>query len=274
MRVGVRDKDPATDRHRRAATILRDQRLARTPIDLLPADCRPRDELDGYLVQEALHGLLAGAGLGPVAGHKIGCTTPVMQAYLGIRNPCAGGVLAATVHDGEARVCHADYVRVGAECEIAVRLGADLGPSGAPFDRARVVPAVAAVLAAMEIVDDRYRDYRALDVPTLIADDFFNAGCVLGPPVTRWRDLDLPALTGVTRLNGLEVGRGEGRAVMGHPFDALAWLANLRARLGLGLRAGEFVLLGSIVEVRWVKPGDAVAVAIEGVGEVRAVFAP
>src|SRR5262245_7295266 len=262
------------DRHRRAAALLRDRRLARTPIDPLPADCRPRDERDGYAIQESLHALLAAAGLGPIAGHKIGCTTPVMQAYLGIDHPCAGGVHARTVHDREARVRHADYVRVGVECEIAVRLGADLGPAGAPFDRARVAPAVDAVLPAMEIVDDRYRDYRTLDVSTLIADDFFNAGCVLGSPVARWRDLDLPALAGVTRLHGGEVGRGQGRAVMGHPFEALAWLANLRASLGLALRAGEFVLLGSVVETRWVSAGDEVIVAIAGLGEVRAIFAP
>jgi 2-keto-4-pentenoate hydratase len=265
--------DAPADRHRRAAILLRDQRLARTPIDPLPEDCRPRNESDGYAVQEVLHELLAGAGLGPVAGHKIGCTTAVMQAYLGIKNPCAGGVHATTVHAGHARVRHRDYVRVGAECEIAVRLGADLDPASAPFDRVRVGAAVEAVLAAMEIVDDRYRDYRTLDVPTLIADAFFNAGCVLGPPITRWRDLDLPALTGVTRLNGAEVGRGEGRAVMGHPFEALAWLANLRARRGLGLCAGEFVLLGSVVETRWAEPGDEVAVAIDGLGEARATFA-
>jgi 2-oxo-3-hexenedioate decarboxylase/2-keto-4-pentenoate hydratase len=262
----------AADRRRRAAALLRDQRLARTPIEPLPADCRPPDEPEGYAVQGVLHTLLAVAGLGPLVGHKIGCTTPVMQAFLGIENPCAGGILATTVHEGEARVPHGDYVRVGVECEIAVRLGGDLGPAGAPFDRTRVAATVDAVLTAMEIVDDRYRDYRSLDVPTLIADDFFNAGCVLGPPVTRWQDLDLPALTGVTRLNGSEVGRGEGGAVMGHPFEALAWLANLRASLGLGLRAGEFVLLGSVVETRWVGPGDEVTVAIERLGEVRATF--
>src|SRR5262245_50099734 len=244
------------ERHLRAATIRRDQRLSRTPIGALPEDCRPRDEPEGYAVQEALHRLLAATGLGPIAGHKIGCTTPVMQAYLGIRNPCAGSVHAGTAHRGEARVRHADYVRVGVECEIAVRLGTDLEASGAPFDRSRVGGSVEAVLVAMEIVDDRYRNYRTLDVPTLIADDFFNAGCVLGTPVARWRDLDVSGLTGVTRVNGKEVGRGEGRAVMGHPFEALAWLANLRAGLGFGLRAGEFVLLGSVVETRWVGPGD------------------
>jgi 2-oxo-3-hexenedioate decarboxylase/2-keto-4-pentenoate hydratase len=265
--------DGIGDRHHRAAVRLRDQRLARTPIDRLPDDCRPHDERDGYATQELLHGLLAEAGLGPVTGHKIGCTTPVMQAFLGIQSPCAGGVHEATVHQGRARVRHADYVRVGVECEIAVRLGAELGPAGAPFDRKRVASAVDAVLPAMEIVDDRYRDFRSLDVATLIADDFFNAGCVLGPPVTRWRDLDLPALTGVTRLNGGEVGRGQGHAVMGHPFEALAWLANLRAGLGLALRAGEFVLLGSVVETRWVSPGDDVTVAIQGLGDVHAAFA-
>jgi 2-oxo-3-hexenedioate decarboxylase/2-keto-4-pentenoate hydratase len=264
--------DGAADRHRRAAALIRDQRLARTPIEPLPADCRPAGERDGYAVQEMLHGLLTDAGLGPVAGHKIGCTTPVMQAFLGIPNPCAGGVHAATVHEGRAEVRHRDYVRVGAECEIAVRLGADLDPGRAPFDRERVAPAVDAVLAAMEIVDDRYRDYRILGVPTLIADDFFNAGCVLGPPVARWRELDLTSLRGVTRLNGRTVGQGEGRAVMGHPLEALAWLANLRAGLGVGLRAGEFVLLGSVVETRWVALGDEVAVEIEGLGEARATF--
>jgi 2-keto-4-pentenoate hydratase len=260
------------DRYRRAAGLLRDQRLARTPIEPLPADCRPATEGDGYRIQHALHDLLADSGLGPIAGHKIGCTTPVMQAFLGIPNPCAGGVHAAAVHQGNAGLHHGDYVRVGAECEIAVRLGTDLGPAGAPFDRARIEPAVDAVLAAMEIVDDRYRDFRTLGVATLIADDFFNAGCVLGPAVTRWRDLDLAALRGVTRVNGAEVGRGVGRAVMGHPLEALAWLANLRARFGLGLRAGEFVLLGSVVETRWVGRGDEVAVEIEGLGAVRAAF--
>ena len=260
------------DYQRRAAQILLDARLRRLPIDQLPLECRPQDLLDGYAVQEALHDLLTAAGLGPVAGHKIGCTTPVMQAFLGIDHPCAGQVHEKAVHHRQAHVRHADYVRVGVECEIAVRLGADLGPGDGPFDRERVARAVDAVLPAMEIVDDRYRDYRTLDVATLIADDFFNAGCVLGMPVTRWGDLDLSALTGVTRLNGVEVGRGEGRAVMGHPLEALAWLATLRARRGLALRAGEFVLLGSVVETRWVSPGDEVAVAINGLGEVHATF--
>jgi len=124
----------------------------------------------------------------------------------------------------------------------------------------------------MEIVDDRYVDYKSLDTPTLIADDFFDAGCVLGEPASDWRALDLPALSGATWINGVEVGRGRGADVMGHPFEALAWLANSLARCGRSLRAGEFVFTGSVVETKWVQPGDHVVMTIDGLGQVEAEF--
>jgi 2-oxo-3-hexenedioate decarboxylase/2-keto-4-pentenoate hydratase len=232
---------------------------------------RPPDEQAAYAVQDALHPLLA-AALGPVVGHKIGCTTPVMQAFLGIPNPCAGGVFARTVHTSPARVRHADFLHVGVECEIVIRLGRDLTPRQAPFDREAVAEAVAACMAGMEIVDDRYVDYKSLDTSTLIADDFFDAGCVLGAELTDWRALDLSAVTGRTRINGVEVGRGRGADVMEHPFAALAWLANNLAQRGQALKAGQFVFTGSVVETKWVDRGDRVEMEIDGLGGVSAVF--
>jgi 2-oxo-3-hexenedioate decarboxylase/2-keto-4-pentenoate hydratase len=106
----------------------------------------------------------------------------------------------------------------------------------------------------------------------LIADDFFDAGCVLGEQVTEWQALDLPSLIGVTCINGVEVGRGRGADVMGHPFEALAWLANSFAQRGKHLRAGEFVFTGSVVETKWVSRGDRVVTTIEGLGKVEATF--
>jgi len=135
-----------------------------------------------------------------------------------------------------------------------------------------VAHAVAAVMAGMEIVDDRYVDYKTLDTPTLIADDFFDAGCVLGAPVRDWRRLDIASLAGTTRINDAEVGRGRGADVMGHPFNALAWLATTLAKRGRSLRAGEFVFTGSVVETKWANRGDRVLMEIEGLGKVEAVF--
>src|SRR5262245_49277775 len=165
-----------------------------------------------------------------------------MQRFLGIPSPCAGAVFANTVHRGAARLRHADFLHVGVECEVAVTLDSDLLAVQAPFTCDSIAAAVGSVAVGMEIVDDRYGNYKTMDTPTLIADDFFDAGCVLGDPARNWRALDIAALTGCTIINGVEVGRGRSTDVMGHPFAALAWLANALAARGESLKQGEFVL--------------------------------
>ena len=252
-----------------AATLLLDQRLSLQPITDLPAAIRPQTEGEGYALQRVLNGLLTVAGMGRQVGHKIGCTTPVMQKFLNIPNPCAGAIFEKTVLCRSARIPRSGFVRLGIECEIAVTLASDLAPSGVPVDRESAGRAVGSVMAAIELVDERYENFRTLGVPTLIADDFFDSGCVLGEPVRDWRKLDLGRLSGASYINGTEVGRGSGALIMGHPLAALAWLANSRAKHGLDpLRAGEFVLLGSVVETKWLNAGDEVRVEIEELGEL------
>jgi len=80
-----------------AANTIASARRGRTPLQPLAADVAPRDEADGYRIQDALHGLLA-ADFGALVGYKIGCTSAVMQRYLGIPHPCGGGVFARGVH--------------------------------------------------------------------------------------------------------------------------------------------------------------------------------
>jgi len=244
-------------------------RLTRGVLVRLPEALRPADEAAAYRLQAAVNRRLANAGWGAPVGHKIGCTTPVMQVFLGIPNPCAGEVFGPTVFDAAGTFRTADAIRLGVECEIAVRLGRDL--SG-PVTRETAADAVASAHASIEVVDDRYDDYPTLGTPTLIADDFFNAGCVLGAPVTDWRALDLAALEGRMLINGEDVGRGRGADILGHPLEALAWLAGHLAERGRILRAGEFVTLGSLVATKWVQAGDEVRIEIEGLGEARATF--
>jgi 2-oxo-3-hexenedioate decarboxylase/2-keto-4-pentenoate hydratase len=127
-------------------------------------------------------------------------------------------------------------------------------------------------MAAIELVDDRYVDWRKTDTATLIADDFFQAGIVLGAPTPDWRRHDLAALRGAMRVNGVEVGQGSGADVMGHPFAALAWLANRLAADGTPLAAGAVVMTGSIVQTRWVDSGDAVEVDLGPLGKAAVEF--
>ena len=256
---------------RQAAQVLTDARTKGTRIDALPEGVRPRDEIDAYQVQALVQEMLAD-GFGALAGHKIGCTTPVMQSYLGIDNPCAGGVYAPTTFRGEGSYSFDDLLHPGVECEVAAMLGSDLPPSRARYDRASVVGAVDSVMASIEVVDDRWHDYKTIDTPSLIADDFFGLGCVLGPPVPL-RGLDIAEVEGGMAVNGEPVGAGRGGDIMGHPLEALAWLANSLAQRGRGILAGEFVSLGSLVQTVWVSRGDVVTIEIAGLGKATARFA-
>lgn len=255
-----------------AAQLIASARRNRTPLRPLAADIAPRTEAEGYLIQDALHGLLA-ADFGGMVGYKIGCTSPVMQRYLDIPHPCGGGVFAKDVHQSGASLSTNDFVRVGVECEIAVRLARDLAPSQAPFTADAVAQAIEAYLPAIEIVDDRYVDWPTIGAPTLVADDFFAAGCVLGKPVARSAAPDLLAVVGRALINGVEVGQGTGADVLGHPHNALAWLANHLAAHGKALRAGEIVLTGSLVKTVWLNAGDKVVMELAPLGGVEAAFA-
>jgi 2-keto-4-pentenoate hydratase len=254
-----------------AAKIIASTRRDRTPLTPLAADIAPQDEAEGYRIQDAVRGLLA-ADFGALAGYKIGCTSAVMQQYLAIPHPCAGGVFAKGVHDSGADLSTREFVRVGVECEIAVRLGRDLLPAAAPFTAARVAEAIEAYLPAIEIVDDRYSDWQTMGAPILVADDFFAAGCVLGKPVARTAAPDLLQIIGRALINGVEAGRGSGADVLGHPHNALAWLADHQAAQGRGLRAGQIVLTGSLVKTVWLKAGDRVAMELQGLGTVSVSF--
>jgi len=249
------------------AEFLARPRLSGPPTPAAPADLAAATIAEGYAIQRSLHAVLEAAGHGPCSGHKIGCTTPVMQAYLGIDHPCAGEVFAATVYEAGAAVPLQRFNKVGVECEIAVRLGADLPGRPRGHGRDSVAAAVDYAMAAIELVDDRYLDYRALPAALLIADDFFNAGVVLGAPAPDWRAVDLVAVEGVMTIDDVEAGRGTGADILGHPLNALAWLADHRAKLGTPLRAGEFVMLGSVVKTVWIDRPSTVSVRFEGLGD-------
>jgi 2-oxo-3-hexenedioate decarboxylase/2-keto-4-pentenoate hydratase len=254
-----------------AADIIAAARRNRTPLQPLAVDKAPQNESEGYRIQDSLHDLLS-ADFGALVGYKIGCTSAVMQEYLGIPYPCAGGVFAKGVHKSGVTLSIKDFVRVGVECEIAVQLARDLAPSEAPFTAEWVAEAIEFYLPAIEIVDDRYVDWQSLGAPTLVADDFFAAGCVLGKPVARTAAPDLLDVVGRAIVNGAEAGRGTGADVLGHPHNALAWLANHLAADGKGLRAGEIVLTGSLVKTVWLNAGDKVKMELAGLGKVSATF--
>jgi 2-keto-4-pentenoate hydratase len=235
---------------------------------LLPRQA-PGDAEAGYAVQRALARRLAAD---PPAGFKIGATTRQMQDYLGLSGPAAGFVPAASLNATPASLRFADFLAPGVECEVGLRLGRDLPP--APCSRAQAEDAVAEVFPAIEVVEKRYGDLGTLGTPTLIADQVFHAAGVLGAPVAGWRARDLGAARGRMWVAGALRGEGHGRDLLGHPMEALAWLAGSgAARAFGGLRAGQVVFLGSVTPPIWLDGPCEVRVEFDGLGEVTVRFA-
>src|SRR3984957_19641496 len=156
-----------------------DARARRLPYRNLPDDLRPASLREAYAAQEAYY-RLAEPVYGAVCGAKIATTTKVMQELMGIDHPCGGAIFSHTIHYSPAHVHVANFVNVRIESEIALMLGADLPASGAPWRRDMVVPAVAAAMPAFELIEDRNADYTKTEAVSLIVENCWNGGIVIG----------------------------------------------------------------------------------------------
>ena len=240
----------------------------RTRYAPLDAGVRAAPLEDAYRIQDALHRRMAAAGRGEIAGWKIALTSKAMQQMTGVDQPAAGAIFSTAILASPARVDLGAYHHLGVEFEVAVRLGDDLPASGGPWTRASVAGRVAACLPAFELVEDGDADYKQLDAFTLIAQNTWNGGVVLGAPVAAWQGLDLERAATRAWVNGEPAGQGKTGDALGHPLEAVAWLANLLNGRGKTLARDMIVMTGSSITTKFPSPGDRVRFAIDGLGEV------
>ena len=129
-----------------------------------------------------------------------------------------------------------------------------------------IAPHIDGVCAAIELVDDRGADYANLDVLALVADNSWNGGIVLSEFVTQWPDLE--TVRGRATKDLVAIGEGHGRDILGHPFNSAAWLATQLASRGVGLKAGQTVMTGSVMKTIFPEQDAGYRFELEGIGVV------
>ncbi|MEZ5649702.1 MAG: fumarylacetoacetate hydrolase family protein [Burkholderiaceae bacterium] len=249
-----------------AADWLIERQRKKGPFSPFPEALAPASLADAYAVQRRFVQLKSRACGAPV-GWKIALSNPAMQAMCGLDAPIAGRLSRRQVVGGPARVRAADYGRLLLEFEIAVELGATLDAAADHrFTADEAAAAVVAVRPAFELVDDHAADYAVLGQHALqlVADNAWNQGAVLGESRGDWRDLDLAAIRGEVWIDGELSGTGHGRDLMGHPLQALAWLASHANEQGSPMRAGEWAILGTLVTSRFPHAGQCLEFRLEG----------
>jgi 2-keto-4-pentenoate hydratase len=247
-----------------AAALMRDH-AAKKNIVPFARDYGATDLAGAYAIQAAYVKRLE-AVFGRRVGYKIGLTSKRMQEMCGVDHPNSGVVFEKRLHKSGVELSLARLGRLGIEFECCARLGTSLTPRAKPYTLAEVAAAVDAVCPAFEVIDDRNSDY-PLDLLSLVADNSWNEGNVLGEFTGTWPDLGMA--TSVLECNGKVIDQGKGSEVLGHPFEPLRWLANNLNELGQTLKKGEIVLTGSWVTTRFPKAGERYKYTISGVGSVE-----
>ena len=233
----------------------------------LPEICRPKTLAEAYKVQALL-----AAELGfERAGWKIGCTSAVARAIMKADGPFVGRVFLTRCHASGASIAAEQYRTRGLEAEFAFVLGKDMRPRKKPYTRAEVLAAVDDLHPAIEIVDSRYTDFLKVSLPEIVADMGANGALVVGAPAKGWRRKDLAKVKVTMQAGGEIVGAGKGADVMGHPLDALVWLAN-NPPAPEGLKAGEVVTTGTAAGFHRAEPKDKAVARFAGIGKVELAF--
>ena len=204
-----------------------------------------------------------------IVGRKIGLTSQAVQQQLGVDQPDFGILFADMEVPNDGAVPAAQLLQPRAEAEVACVLGHDL--SHPDPTASEVLRAIAYVLPAIEIVDSRIQDWKISLVDT-IADNASSAMYVLGTEPRATADVDLRLCGMVLTKNDSVVATGAGAACLGHPLNAVRWLAATMVAKGRPLRAGDVVLSGALGPMTAVGAGDRLRAEIAGLGSVGVRF--
>ncbi|MGJ9385024.1 2-keto-4-pentenoate hydratase [Salipaludibacillus sp. CF4.18] len=204
-----------------------------------------------------------------IVGKKIGLTSVAMQELLGVDEPDYGHLLHGMVVENGSEVSFERVMQPKVEGEIAFVLNKDLkGPNVTALE---VLQATDYILPALEIVDSRVKDWK-IKLPDTIADNASSGLYVLGGTPKRIDKIDLSQVGMVLLKNGEVVNTGVGAAVMGHPANCVAWLANKLSEFDITLNKGEVILSGALSAAVNAEPGDVFTAKIAHLGEVSVRF--
>ena len=215
--------------------------------------------VDGYAIQREWVKLEQADGR-TIKGRKIGLTSRAMQQASQISEPDYAPLMDDMFFDNGGDIPFARFIAPRVEVELAFVLGKPLkGPGVTLFD---VLSATEYVTPAIEIIDSRIeqfdRDTKARrKVFDTISDFAANAGIVLGGRPVRPMDVDLRWVGALLHKNGVIEETGLAAAVLNHPANGVAWLANKIAPHGEQLNAGDVVLGGSFTRPTPALAGDS-----------------
>ena len=255
------------DTYKRLARILVEAEVSGKALAEPPSEFLTLTLTDAYMVQAEAARLREGSGEAQIGWKTMG-TNPAIRSRSGglMTEPARGYLFESAPVQG--RLTIPSGMNALAEPEVTFVLGKDLGGPGVSAEDA--VAATKEICASIEVAWTRFEEQP--HAFALIADNAGAARVVLSSQrVTVDEVGGLAALAGLTvefQKNGETVQTGSGVDVHGNPGNAVAWVANHLAQHGLGLKAGQVILAGSLTLPTPIQPGDVVTARFDKLGDV------
>ena len=226
------------------------------------------DVVDAYEIQLINIRKRLGGGA-EVAGHKVGLASEAMQKMMGVDEPDYGHLLDDMQYYEKTPIDTARLCFPRVEVEVGFILGQDLPGEGCT--NADVIDAVEWVVPSIELIDSRIRDWKITLCDT-IADNASSCGWILGEQRVAIDDIDTGDIDASLVRNGEVVAKGNSSAVLGHPLNAVSWLARKVEGFGVRLRKGDVILPGTATRAFDIAPGDHFVAEFAGLGTVTLDF--
>jgi 2-keto-4-pentenoate hydratase len=204
-----------------------------------------------------------------IAGYKVGATNMHVRLAMGLPDATYGYLMGTMILPTGGELRMDEFIDPRLECEICFRLARDL--AGPDLTIEQVLDATEAVSASFELCDSRIKDWKC-PYPDWLADNGFAARIVLPDRWLPVGDIDLLEEAVVLTQDGNKIAEGKGEMVLGHPANAVAWLARKLHERGRSLSAGMVVMTGSLTTVTPVERASRYVASFSRLGTVEKRF--
>ncbi|WCM91649.1 fumarylacetoacetate hydrolase [Acidovorax sp. NCPPB 2350] len=240
--------------------------FARTPA----ANPGPMSAADAACTRAKFNALLE-QRLGKPVGYKAALTNPAVQQRFKTDQPVWGKLYGGMVLPSGSTVDAAFGARPVYEADMLVRVkSAAINHARTP---AEVLDAIDQVIPFIELPDLLVQAPSELDAAGVAANNVGARLGVAGTPIAvpvlraeRYALLNALASMSVTLTDGAgaRLGGGRGSDLLGHPLQAVVWLAGALQKEDITLQPGDLVSLGSFSALLPPRPGLAVTATFEG----------
>jgi 2-keto-4-pentenoate hydratase len=230
----------------------------------LPENLKPSNIDEAYKAQILFQ---KKSGRGDLGGFKIALASKIQQELCGIDHPIAGGIFNNEIKSSPTTFQLNNFHGLGLEFEIAITLSHELNSEMGLFDTNNIRKYIKCLSPAFELIIDRGADYSNIDALTMITDNAWCSGIVLGEELPNWENLNLEKLKSKLFWNK-EVPQ-DALINDANPLESLSWVANLLISQGRVIPKNSVIITGSVIKTRAPLINDHIIYNVGGLSEVE-----